>query len=232
MITQSKLDHGFYKIFWIEGGHSLAAVGYTHDGTNWYAPCNWTANDNEKPQIASTDWNKVERIELMVKNKYPGNIPIHSPSGVDVLVEGLEAVKKKWDIYVSNIEWHINANKPEGEVLGRLVDRLSDFREVVKDLTHVLSLSPSKSPQTPIDREPESKKKDCPYYNESYANKCDKDDCSCDIYGINREPEGEKDEFIVSEIFKQWLVDDWQDEKGQAERFAIYLDKHYRTFQK
>ena len=64
------LKHGVYKIFWIGGGSSLASIGYTHDGTNWFAPCNWTSKDNNKPMVASTKWQMIDRIEFIEENSY------------------------------------------------------------------------------------------------------------------------------------------------------------------
>tara|TARA_Y100000310_G_C20598360_1_gene771697 strand:+ start:227 stop:601 length:375 start_codon:yes stop_codon:yes gene_type:complete len=55
---------GLYRIFWKSGGTSLASVGQTHDGTRWFAPCNWTGK-NENPLVASTDWKLVSRFELI-----------------------------------------------------------------------------------------------------------------------------------------------------------------------
>lgn len=55
--------HGLYRLYWKDGGSSLAAVGILHDGTRWYAPVNWT---NESPKgIAHDDWDRVERAELI-----------------------------------------------------------------------------------------------------------------------------------------------------------------------
>ena len=39
---QSKLlKPGIYRLYWKEGGSSLAAVGMCQDGTRWMAPVNW-----------------------------------------------------------------------------------------------------------------------------------------------------------------------------------------------
>jgi hypothetical protein len=70
MNTQKGLKHGVYKIFWKSGGMSLASIGFTHDGTNWYAPCNWTSQFKGAPTVASTDWESIERIELILENNY------------------------------------------------------------------------------------------------------------------------------------------------------------------
>lgn len=70
MKNQKGLKHGVYRIFWNTGGKSVASIGYTHDGTNWFAPCNWTSESNDKPIVASTDWKDVDRIELIEENDY------------------------------------------------------------------------------------------------------------------------------------------------------------------
>lgn len=52
---------GLYRIWWDEGGSSLAAVGVTSDGKRWLAPINWVA-----PQ-SPADWSRVlraDRIEV------------------------------------------------------------------------------------------------------------------------------------------------------------------------
>jgi len=67
------MKHGLYRIYWKEedgGGASLASVGYTHDGSNWHAPCNWTSENNNSPMVASTDWSSIEKAELILENDY------------------------------------------------------------------------------------------------------------------------------------------------------------------
>lgn len=70
MEQQKGLKHGAYIIVWEEGGASIASIGHTHDGTNWFAPCNWTSKDNEKPIVASTQWEQVRSIRLIMANEY------------------------------------------------------------------------------------------------------------------------------------------------------------------
>ena len=63
-----KLDHGLYRIFWKKkygGKMSLAAVGSTTNGTRWFAPCNWVSTDHVHPQVVSTDWSRIKRVELV-----------------------------------------------------------------------------------------------------------------------------------------------------------------------
>jgi len=70
MKLQKGLSHGIYKIYWKDGGSSLSSIGYTHDGTNWFAPCNWTSENNERPIVASTKWKSIKKITLIQKNEY------------------------------------------------------------------------------------------------------------------------------------------------------------------
>lgn len=43
---------GLYALWWNSGGYSLASVGVTADGRNWYAPINWIDGP-------SSDWSLV-----------------------------------------------------------------------------------------------------------------------------------------------------------------------------
>jgi hypothetical protein len=55
-----KLKHGLYRVFWKEGGSSLAAVGSGPDGRRWLAATNWI-------NIASRfDWSLVHHVEPIV----------------------------------------------------------------------------------------------------------------------------------------------------------------------
>lgn len=64
------LPLGLYRIYWDEGDTSLVSVGQCHDGSRWFAPCNWTCAVPDKPtslgawpvaRVATTDWSMVER---------------------------------------------------------------------------------------------------------------------------------------------------------------------------
>lgn len=53
--AQSKqLKPGFYRLFWADGGSSLAAVGINKVGNRWMAPINWVS-----PSSAQRNWKKV-----------------------------------------------------------------------------------------------------------------------------------------------------------------------------
>lgn len=64
----SHLKNGIYKLYWQDGGSSIAAVGTLHDGTRWFAPINWTAKCEHG--IACTDWSDVSSaIQCDVETK-------------------------------------------------------------------------------------------------------------------------------------------------------------------
>lgn len=48
---------------------------------------------------------------------------------------------KKYQRYVSNLKWHVERNKPTGEELSRVCERITDFEEVVRDLISLSGLS-------------------------------------------------------------------------------------------
>lgn len=60
------IPHGLYRIWFADCDEPcLASVGSTHDGTRWYAPCNWTSGNNRDPVVASTDWSVIRNAELI-----------------------------------------------------------------------------------------------------------------------------------------------------------------------
>ena len=56
-----KLDHGLYKIFWKDGGYSLASVGSLACGKRWMAPTNWISVPTSKRK----HWKMVKSVELI-----------------------------------------------------------------------------------------------------------------------------------------------------------------------
>jgi hypothetical protein len=50
-----ELKIGIYRIYWTEGGSSIAAVGITQTGDKWIAPLNWV-HPSENMEV----WEKVE----------------------------------------------------------------------------------------------------------------------------------------------------------------------------
>jgi hypothetical protein len=61
------LKHGVYRIYWKDGGSSVASVGSTSDGTRWYQPSNWISEE------VCTSWSRVERVELIETQNPPSD---------------------------------------------------------------------------------------------------------------------------------------------------------------
>lgn len=57
--TVLKLPFGIYRLYWKDGGSSLAAVGQRASGMRWFAPVNWLS-------VPSISWESVESIELLI----------------------------------------------------------------------------------------------------------------------------------------------------------------------
>lgn len=51
-----RISVGLYRMFWVEGGQSPAAVYNDRDGGKWFAPVNWVSGP-------SCNWGAVERVE-------------------------------------------------------------------------------------------------------------------------------------------------------------------------
>lgn len=65
-----KLVHGLYRIYWKDGGTSLAAVGSLHSGTRWLAPTNWTCKDDGNPTGSGRKtWKSVKSVALIETGK-------------------------------------------------------------------------------------------------------------------------------------------------------------------
>ena len=67
------LKPGIYRVFWRDGGASIAAVGVGSNGDNWIAPTNWIepvtsklANHPEHPEHWS--WKTVKRVEFVTND--------------------------------------------------------------------------------------------------------------------------------------------------------------------
>ena len=60
-----ELKLGVYRLYWVEGGTSVACVGQTYSGNKWYAPSNWTTSDQGHLTIVGKDWDKIEKVELI-----------------------------------------------------------------------------------------------------------------------------------------------------------------------
>jgi hypothetical protein len=64
----NQLPLGVYRLFWKQGGSSLAAVGQLHDGTHWFAPSNWSSKNVQA--VGWTDkWRQVETAQPIETNR-------------------------------------------------------------------------------------------------------------------------------------------------------------------
>lgn len=54
-----RFKHGLYKLFWKDGGSSLASVGSNIYGRRWFAPTNWVT-------VPSFNWEPVLTVELVM----------------------------------------------------------------------------------------------------------------------------------------------------------------------
>ena len=61
--TVDKLHPGLYRLFWVTGGSSLAAVGINRQGNAWFAPVNWVTIGPE------SNWSLVEFAVLIEEAK-------------------------------------------------------------------------------------------------------------------------------------------------------------------
>ena len=57
------LGPGIYRLYWRDGGSSLAAVGIREDGTNWVAPTNWVEPGGDIGGDGLAAMERVERAE-------------------------------------------------------------------------------------------------------------------------------------------------------------------------
>lgn len=62
-----KLKNGLYRVYWKDGGVSMASVGATPDGGRWLAPCNWT-----HPTSDQIEWVNVKRMEYFQPHESNG----------------------------------------------------------------------------------------------------------------------------------------------------------------
>ncbi len=54
--TPGILAPGLYRLHWRSGGSSLAAVGITVDGRNWFAPTNWVSPTDDLKHLEGLQW--------------------------------------------------------------------------------------------------------------------------------------------------------------------------------
>lgn len=59
------LNGGLYRIWWKEGGSSLAAIGICENGDKWIAPINWVLPSDEQKV-----WKAVRKITPLYLRKH------------------------------------------------------------------------------------------------------------------------------------------------------------------
>ena len=64
------LEHGVYRVNWVDGGMSLAAVGSFHDGRRWLSPTNWTTADGATQWGGKEVWGMVKSLILIETHNY------------------------------------------------------------------------------------------------------------------------------------------------------------------
>lgn len=56
----NSLKHGIYRIHWLSGGISVAAIGVDSHGNRWIAPTNWVA-----PSYGPSVYKEIKEVELI-----------------------------------------------------------------------------------------------------------------------------------------------------------------------
>jgi hypothetical protein len=66
-MTQAEGDalaNGLYRLHWVSGGSSVAAVGHQGGtGDAWYAPTDWDATNGHA--IPNFDWSLIDHVEAI-----------------------------------------------------------------------------------------------------------------------------------------------------------------------
>lgn len=78
------------------------------------------------------------------------------PSLLPNLNESTQQLKSKYEKYVSNIQWHIDTNHPEGYSLAACKQRLSDYSEVIRDINSISPGVNSTNHVQPVKDQPDS----------------------------------------------------------------------------
>ena len=61
-----QLEHGVYRIFWKEGGTSVAAIGSKTNGDRWICPSNWTGQKGRATDTTDrATWENVKSVDLI-----------------------------------------------------------------------------------------------------------------------------------------------------------------------
>lgn len=63
-----RIKPGLYRVHWVTGGFSLAAIGCGFNGDNWIAPINWV-RPSTIPAIEGREWGLVKSLELIEQDE-------------------------------------------------------------------------------------------------------------------------------------------------------------------
>lgn len=86
-----KLNSGLYKIYWKEGGSSLAAIGVTPKGNMWMAPTNWCEiSTNQINGDGEYTWVDVEKVEQLTQINADNAFIICCNDSTELIVTGSE----------------------------------------------------------------------------------------------------------------------------------------------
>lgn len=58
-------NSGLYRVYWADGGSSLAAIGSLYDGTRWLAPTNWVTGSKTETNPTTTLEKYIDNIKAI-----------------------------------------------------------------------------------------------------------------------------------------------------------------------
>lgn len=58
---RKQLKPGLYRVYWKDGGYSIAAIGVTRNGDLWLAPTNWVF-----PAQGRQAWQAVDFVKEII----------------------------------------------------------------------------------------------------------------------------------------------------------------------
>lgn len=81
----------------------------------------------------------LKRIAIRIDLERNFGLPLKQKAIAPYGDTGGEEMLKIYEIFVSNIEWHIKTNQPDGESLRRCQQRLDDFKLVVEHVKKIIT---------------------------------------------------------------------------------------------
>ena len=70
--TVRRYAPGLYRLYWASGGSSLAAIGMTSDGRNWFAPVNWLSPTSDAGHLQGLLRAEAIEIDGIEESHRPG----------------------------------------------------------------------------------------------------------------------------------------------------------------